>query len=84
MRERAEGLRAVVASLCGLDRDFDADRIAEILWLAAQDDGSVAESDDAERREDPDDTPATADGPPTDDLAAEADQPTRRSSLHTP
>ncbi|MFJ6143314.1 TIR-like protein FxsC [Streptomyces anulatus] len=83
MRERAEGLRAVVASLCGLDRDFDADRIAEILWLAAQDDGSVAESDDAERREDPDDTPATADGPPTDDLAAEADQPARRSSLHT-
>ncbi|MFI0761929.1 TIR-like protein FxsC [Streptomyces anulatus] len=84
MRERPEGLRAVVASLCGLDRDFDAERIAEILWLAAQDDGSAVQSDDAEQREGPDDTPATADGPPTDGLAAEADQPARRNSLHTP
>ncbi|MFJ7409276.1 TIR-like protein FxsC [Streptomyces sp. NPDC098077] len=87
MHERAEGLRAVVAALCGLDRDFDAERIAEILWLAARDDGSAAGggagSDGTGRREDPG-TPATADGPPADSLAAEVDQPVRRSSLHTP
>ncbi|CAM5263651.1 hypothetical protein SGRI78S_00929 [Streptomyces griseus subsp. griseus] len=87
MHEQAEGLRTVVAALCGLGRDFDAERIAEILWLAAQDDGSAAvggaKIDGTGRRAGPA-TPAAADRPPTDSLASKADQPAPRSSLHTP
>jgi FxsC-like protein len=80
--DRADGLGAVVDSLLGLDRDLDAVSIAEILWLAAQDDSPSpsggTETDDAGRQE-YSHARATAAGQP-----AETDKAARRSPLHTP
>lgn len=82
MPDRADGLGAVVNSLLGLNRDLDAVSIAEVLWLAAQDDspslGDGRGTYDARSQEDPDARATTA------GQSAERDEAARRSPLHTP
>ncbi|MFD4231347.1 TIR-like protein FxsC [Streptomyces sp. NPDC058545] len=82
MPDRADGLGAVVDSLLGLDSDLDAVSIAEVLWLAAQNDspslGDGTKTYDARSQEDPDARATTA------GQSAETDEAARRSPLHTP
>ncbi|MET7311629.1 TIR-like protein FxsC [Streptomyces sp. NPDC005571] len=81
MPDRADGLGAVVDSLLGLDRDLDAVSIAEVLWLAVQDDSpSLGDGTTygAGSQEDPDTRVTTA------GQLAETDEAARRSPLHTP
>lgn len=82
MPDRTGGLDAVVDTLLGLDRGLDAVAIAEILWLAAREDGPASgrgtPADGAGRQED-----AQA-GEPAAGQPAQPAEAARRSPLHTP